>query len=92
MVLIAMAKEEHGGDVGGGTRRRRRRWAFTAAAAVGAVVALFLATAASSRSFPKLSISGLSKRPCECPVRVSHRIVRFCVPVWGQCLLMAIRF
>ncbi|OAY80841.1 Endoplasmic reticulum oxidoreductin-1 [Ananas comosus] len=73
MVLIAMAKEEHGGDVGGGTRRRRRRWAFTAAAAVGAVVALFLATAASSRSFPKLSISGLSKRPCECPDRDSRK-------------------
>ncbi|XP_072991315.1 endoplasmic reticulum oxidoreductin-1-like [Typha latifolia] len=55
-----MAKEEKtGGGDGGGLARRRWVWA-----AVVAAVALFLATAASSRSFPSLSIS---KKPCQCP-------------------------
>ncbi|XP_072971174.1 endoplasmic reticulum oxidoreductin-1-like isoform X2 [Typha angustifolia] len=50
-----MGKPEHEGD--GVSRRRRWVWAV-----VGALIALLLATAASSRNLPKLS-----KKSCQCP-------------------------
>ncbi|KAJ4793534.1 Endoplasmic reticulum oxidoreductin-1 [Rhynchospora pubera] len=48
---------------GGEPPRSRRRWRL--AAVIGAVLALLLAAAVSSRSFPKLSISSDS---CKCPM------------------------
>lgn len=52
-----------GGEGREKTPQSRRRWRLTAV--VGAVLALLLATAVSSRSFPKLWISSNS---CKCPV------------------------